>query len=89
MVEYLIDLNDNEKEYTPITITQAIMNIYRRGEQWKNQLFLTVGDCWWFLFKKTKLVEIEEDITKLTIENEEVIKILTLAEAKLAYIIRF
>jgi hypothetical protein len=33
LVEYLIDLNANEKEYTPIT-TIAIMNIYiRRGEQ--------------------------------------------------------
>jgi hypothetical protein len=29
LVEYLMDLNDNEKEYTPITITQAIMKIYR------------------------------------------------------------
>ena len=24
-----MDLNDNEKEYTPIMITQAIMNIYK------------------------------------------------------------
>ena len=27
LVEYLMDLNDNEKEYTPITIKQAIMKI--------------------------------------------------------------
>jgi len=29
LVEYLLDLNENEKEYTPITVTQAIMNIYK------------------------------------------------------------
>jgi hypothetical protein len=28
LVEYLMDLNYNEKEYTPITTAQAIMNIY-------------------------------------------------------------
>ena len=63
MVEYLIDLNANEKEYTPIT-TIAIMNIYiRRGEQWKNKLLLTDGDD--FCLKKliVEIEEVEEDIT--------------------------
>jgi hypothetical protein len=29
LVEYLLDLNEHEKEYTPIIVTQAIMNIYK------------------------------------------------------------
>jgi len=36
LVEYLMDLNDNEKEYTPITIKQATMKIWR-GEQCKKK----------------------------------------------------
>jgi len=43
LVEYLMDLNDNEKEYTPITITQAIMNIYKA---WRTVKESTIVNCW-------------------------------------------
>jgi hypothetical protein len=43
MVEYLINLNDNENEYTPITITQAIMNIHKA---WRTVKDLTIVNCW-------------------------------------------
>ena len=42
MVEYLINLNENEKEYTPITITQAIMNIYKAWRTVKELTIITV-----------------------------------------------
>jgi hypothetical protein len=38
-----MDLNDNEKEYTPITITQAIMNIYKARRTVKES---TIVNCW-------------------------------------------
>ena len=43
LVEYLMDLNDNEKEYTPITIAQAIMNIYKA---WRTVKESTIVNCW-------------------------------------------
>ncbi len=36
-------LNDNEKEYTPIMITQAIMNIYNA---WRKVKESTIVNCW-------------------------------------------
>ncbi len=38
LVEYLMDLNHNEKEYTLITITQAIMNIYKTWRTVKEEM---------------------------------------------------
>jgi hypothetical protein len=43
LVEYLLDLNENEKEYTPITVTQAIMNIYKA---WRTVKESTIVNCW-------------------------------------------
>jgi hypothetical protein len=38
-----MDLDDNEKEYTPITIAQAIMNIYKA---WRTVKESTIVNCW-------------------------------------------
>jgi hypothetical protein len=43
LVEYLLDLNDNEKEYTPITTTQTIINIYKA---WRKVNESTIVNCW-------------------------------------------
>jgi len=64
-------LNDNEKEYTSITITQAIMNIYKA---WRRVKESNIVNCW---RKAVILISNNDYIVKLNsleldIEHKEI-----------------
>jgi len=43
LVKYLLELSENEKEFTPLTVTQAIIYI---NKAWRQVLQSTIVNCW-------------------------------------------
>ena len=51
MVKYLLELSENEKEYTPLTVTQTI--IYIKEKAWLQVLQSTIINFW----RKTDILD--------------------------------
>ncbi len=79
LVEYLLDLSDNEKEYTPITTTQTIINIYKA---WRKVNESTIVNCWrkaGILINNTN----NDYIDELDIEHKEEVQCIKTDYAKM------